>query len=63
MKTAIEQECDVPVIGYLKREHDIDIPERHLGLIPSIERGELDPFFDKLGDLVLETIDIDHLLN
>ncbi len=62
VKTAIEQECHVPVIGYLKRELEIEIPERHLGLIPSIERGELEPFFDRLGDLVLETVDIDQLL-
>ncbi|MFC0560230.1 cobyrinate a,c-diamide synthase [Halalkalibacter alkalisediminis] len=62
VKTAIEQECNVPVIGYLKRELDIEIPERHLGLIPSIERGELDAFFDQLGDLVRKTIDLDRLL-
>ena len=62
VKTAIEQECHIPVIGYLKRELDIEIPERHLGLIPSLERGELDPFFDQLGNLVTETIDIDQLL-
>ncbi|GAE36098.1 cobyrinate a,c-diamide synthase [Halalkalibacter akibai] len=62
VKTAIEQECKVPVIGYLKRELDIEIPERHLGLIPSIERGELDPFFDQLGDLVSKTIDLDQIL-
>lgn len=62
VKKAIEQECHVPVIGYLKRELDIEIPERHLGLIPSMERGELDSFFDKLGTLVSETVDIDRLL-
>jgi cobyrinic acid a,c-diamide synthase len=62
VKKAIEQECHVPVIGYLKRELDIEIPERHLGLIPSMERGELDSFFDKLGMLVSETVDIDRLL-
>ncbi|MCQ6276081.1 cobyrinate a,c-diamide synthase [Bacillus sp. V3B] len=62
VKKAIEQECHVPVIGYLKRELDIEIPERHLGLIPSMERGELDPFFDQLGTLVSETVDIDQLL-
>ena len=62
VKKAIEQECHIPVIGYLKRELDIEIPERHLGLIPSMERGELDPFFDQLGNLVTETIDIDQLL-
>ncbi|MFD6443285.1 cobyrinate a,c-diamide synthase, partial [Peribacillus sp. NPDC060186] len=31
VKAAIEQECDVPVMGYMKRELDIDIPSRHLG--------------------------------
>ncbi|MFC4322235.1 cobyrinate a,c-diamide synthase [Litchfieldia salsa] len=61
VKKAIEKECHVPVIGYLKRELDIEIPERHLGLIPSLERGELDPFFDKLGDLILETVDVERL--
>ncbi|MET3320760.1 cobyrinate a,c-diamide synthase [Peribacillus butanolivorans] len=61
VKAAIEQECDVPVMGYMKRELDIDIPSRHLGLIPAIERGELEPFFDKLAHLVMETIDIEQL--
>lgn len=62
VKKAIEKECHIPVIGYLKRELDIEIPERHLGLIPSMERGELDSFFDQLGTLVSETVDIDKLL-
>ncbi|MET4563108.1 cobyrinic acid a,c-diamide synthase [Lysinibacillus parviboronicapiens] len=62
-KAAIEQECGIPVIGYLKREADIDIPSRHLGLIPAIERGELDSFFDKLGALMAETIDLEQLLD
>jgi len=62
VKTAVEQECGIPVIGYLKRESEIEIPERHLGLIPSIERGELDDFFNKVGELVSETIDLEHLL-
>lgn len=61
-KAAIEQECGIPVIGYLKREVGIDIPSRHLGLVPAIERGELDTFFDKLGSLMAETIDLDQLL-
>lgn len=61
VKAAIEQECNVPVVGYMKKEEDIDIPSRHLGLIPAIERGELNPFFDKLAHLISETIDIDRL--
>lgn len=62
VKTAIEQECGLPVIGYLKREEEIAIPERHLGLIPSIERGELDPFFQRLAELISRTIDLDLLV-
>jgi cobyrinic acid a,c-diamide synthase len=61
VKSAIEQECGIPVLGYLKKDRQLTIPERHLGLIPSVERGELQPFFDRLGDLVLETIDVDLL--
>jgi cobyrinic acid a,c-diamide synthase len=61
VKTAIEQECGIPVLGYLKKNQDIAMPERHLGLIPSVERGELNPFFDRLGDLVLETVDVESL--
>ncbi|GLC89255.1 cobyrinate a,c-diamide synthase [Lysinibacillus piscis] len=61
-KAAIEQECGIPVIGYLKREEGIAIPSRHLGLVPAIERGELDSFFDKLGALMADTIDLEQLL-
>jgi cobyrinic acid a,c-diamide synthase len=58
VKEAIEQECNVPVLGFLKREDLIEIPERHLGLIPSIERGELEPLFNSLADLVSANIDL-----
>lgn len=62
VKTAIEQECGIPVVGYLKREDVITIPERHLGLIPSLERGELDGFFDSLADLVEQTVSVEQVL-
>jgi cobyrinic acid a,c-diamide synthase len=61
VKTAIEQECGIPVVGYLIRDDELTIPERHLGLVPSIERGELNPFFNKLADSVLATVDVDRL--
>ncbi|MDF2681292.1 MAG: cobyrinic acid a,c-diamide synthase [Brevibacillus sp.] len=59
VKAAIEQECGIPVVGYLKRENELEIPERHLGLVPSVERGELTPLFEKLADLIGETVDLD----
>ena len=62
VKEAIEQECGIPVIGYLKRDDIEAIPERHLGLIPSIERGELNGFFSALEAKISDQIDIDKLL-
>ncbi|GAA3402280.1 cobyrinate a,c-diamide synthase [Paenibacillus hodogayensis] len=62
VKEAIEHECGVPVVGYLKREARIAIPERHLGLVPAIERGELDGFLAGLGELIAQHVDLDRLM-
>ncbi|GEM_PF-4883717 len=59
IKAAIEQECGIPVVGYLMRENELGIPERHLGLVPSVERGELAPLFVRLAHLIGETVDLD----
>jgi cobyrinic acid a,c-diamide synthase len=61
VKAAIEQECGIPVVGYLEREEGIEMPERHLGLVPSIERGELEAFFERLGQMAAKTIDLDKI--
>jgi len=61
-KTAIEQECGVPVLGGFVRTEGIGIPERHLGLVPAVERGELAPLFEKLADLVEEFVDLDRVI-
>ncbi|SFL11254.1 cobyrinic acid a,c-diamide synthase [Paenibacillus sp. 1_12] len=58
---AIEQECGIPVLGYLLRDDQISMPERHLGLVPSIERGELQPFFDGLSTLISSTVDVQRI--
>jgi cobyrinic acid a,c-diamide synthase len=61
-KTAIEQECGLPVLGGFVRTEGIEIPERHLGLIPAVERGELEPLFSRLADEMEQQIDVDQLL-
>ncbi|MDQ0214225.1 cobyrinic acid a,c-diamide synthase [Oikeobacillus pervagus] len=63
VKAAIEQECQIPVVGYLQKNDQLSIPERHLGLIPSIERGELDDFFEQLASYIEESIDLDQILS
>ncbi|BCJ86098.1 cobyrinate a,c-diamide synthase [Effusibacillus dendaii] len=61
VKAAIEQECGIPCLGYLERDDAITLPERHLGLIPAVERGELNGLFDRLADKVSSTIDLEQL--
>src|SRR4051812_24785519 len=62
VKTAIEKECGIPVIGYLPKGAVPMMPSRHLGLVPAIERGDLDSYFDSLATAIEETVNIEQLL-
>ncbi|WP_197073672.1 cobyrinate a,c-diamide synthase [Paenibacillus sp. FSL H7-0357] len=62
VKAAIEAACGIPVLGWLLRDSGLDIPERHLGLLPAVERGELEPLFDRAADLLAEGTDLSALL-
>lgn len=62
IKRAVEQECKIPVVGYLTKNEELTVPERHLGLVPAIERGELAPLFRQLAEVFTSNIDLDFLL-
>ncbi|WP_179030901.1 cobyrinate a,c-diamide synthase [Paenibacillus kribbensis] len=61
VRKAIEQECGIPVLGWLKRDDGLDIPERHLGLVPAVERGELEPLFQRAAELIRAGTDLEAL--
>ncbi|MBP2240960.1 cobyrinic acid a,c-diamide synthase [Cytobacillus eiseniae] len=61
IQQAVEKECGIPVVGYLTKDERLRMPERHLGLVPSIERGELKPFFDLLSETIQQNFDLAHL--
>ena len=62
LTAAIEKYCSVPVIGILPKSNDIQIPDRHLGLVPANEKEELVGRVERLGKLVAENVDIEKLL-
>lgn len=62
VRQAIEQECGIPLLGVLTADQQIAIPERHLGLLPAMERGELEGLFTRLADLMEENMDLDSIL-
>jgi cobyrinic acid a,c-diamide synthase len=48
----LEEELGVKVLGCVPREESISIPERHLGLLPADEHGELASQLNKMADLL-----------
>jgi len=53
---------DVPVLGYLPRDIDFNIPHRHLGLVVAEETPIHAEKIDKLADAVLKHIDVEKIV-
>ncbi|MDO8567314.1 MAG: cobyrinate a,c-diamide synthase, partial [Dehalococcoidales bacterium] len=47
-REAIEHYNRIPVLGYLRRRDYLALPERHLGLIPTVEGHAPDQFLERL---------------
>ena len=62
MLQSIERYCDVPVLGSLPKSKEVEIPDRHLGLIPAGEQDMLQNRIFLLGKLVQENVDLSKLL-
>lgn len=61
-KPPIERATGLPVLGYLPRRDDLKAPERHLGLVPTVEGPVADEWLEALIAQVERTIDLDRLL-
>jgi cobyrinic acid a,c-diamide synthase len=55
---SIEQCTGTPVVGYLPRKEELTLPERHLGLVPTVEGAVNDDFLAKLIAQCEATFDI-----
>lgn len=62
IKTVIEQECHIPVAGYLPELKHLQIPSRHLGLVQPEEIASFRTWMDEVADEMEKTIDIGKLL-
>lgn len=56
------QALKLPILGVIRRQDDITIPDRHLGLIPTTELPELDVVISRLADLGDTCFDWQNLL-
>jgi cobyrinic acid a,c-diamide synthase len=62
LRAIIEHYTDVAVLGAVHFDPDLEIAERHLGLIPSNESGEANAQVDRLADTIGRQVDLDRLL-
>jgi cobyrinic acid a,c-diamide synthase len=60
-KMPIEAVTGIPVLGCVPRRPGLKLPERHLGLIPTVEGPAADAYFDELATLIAREIDLDTL--
>jgi cobyrinic acid a,c-diamide synthase len=52
----------IPMLGAVKRDAALALPERHLGLVQAGEHGDLDAFLDRAADFLSGSVDINALL-
>jgi len=60
-KEAVEKLAKTDVVGGIPRDDAIRVEDRHLGLVPAVERENIINSIDKWGDMVKENIDLDTL--
>ena len=58
----IQATTGLPVVGWLPRRDDLTQPERHLGLIPTVEGTVATQWYDALNAQIEQTIDLDAIL-
>ena len=61
-KPQIEETTGLPVLGYLPRKDEFIQPERHLGLIPTVEGTVASQWYDSVINQVESTMDVPAIL-
>lgn len=62
LKAAVEQNCGVPVLGYVPVKKEMAVGSRHLGLITPDQVEDLQLRIDSLADVLEQTLEIGQLL-
>jgi cobyrinic acid a,c-diamide synthase len=62
LRAAVERYCDIPVLGAIGRNADMEIEERHIGLVPSSEEPGAQSRVEGIARIISDSIDIDTLL-
>ncbi len=61
--SAIEDYCDVEVLGAVPKIKTKDFPERHMGLVTSLEYGKIDTSISRMEKIVSDNIDVERIFH
>ena len=62
MIAAIEKYCGIPVVGSMPRDHNLNITQRHLGLVPYVETEEAASIIERITERVKNGVNLDGIL-
>jgi cobyrinic acid a,c-diamide synthase len=62
VKEAVQSYTGVPVLGFLPKNKSVELPSRHLGLLPAEEMERHVEIIEKAAVLVQEWIDLDQVI-
>lgn len=62
VRSEVEATTGLPVFGELPKSASVELPERHLGLVPTQELARAEQVIDSLAELAQEHLDLDGLL-
>ncbi|NOR19780.1 MAG: cobyrinate a,c-diamide synthase [Xanthomonadales bacterium] len=62
LRGALERYTDIEVLGAIGRNRSLEIPERHLGLVPANEAGAADDTISRLAEAVKSSVNLDRVI-
>jgi len=61
--SAVEYYTDVPVVGTIGYDNTLQIPERHLGLVPANESNNAEKVIHNLGKVISQGVDLKKIID
>ena len=62
LRPLIEENCKIPVLGYVPKVTECVIESRHLGLVTPAEMTDLQERIEKLAEILEKTLDLEKIL-
>jgi cobyrinic acid a,c-diamide synthase len=62
LQNVIEHYTDVPVVGAVHNNQQLHLPERHLGLKPGNEYGEVEKKIHEIGEIIANQVELGKIL-